>query len=348
MWVPFPGQVIAGTPTTRRGWIALLPGLLFALIVAGAANALGSVVPLLGAPVISVIVGLGVSLAWRPKALYVPGLRFAGRYVLQGSIIIFGLDLSFHQVLSVGVSSLPVLVGTLVLALSCAYPLGRRLNLGRDLTTLIGVGTAICGASAIAATDAVIGAAEADVAYAIATIFAFNVAAVLSFPVVGHLLHLSQHSFGLWAGTAVNDTSSVVAAATSYGHTAATDAVVVKLTRTLAIVPISLALVFWRARGACTEGNRGHVSFTRLMPLFIVGFLVAVLVNTIGIVPSQWHAQTPRLADWMITVALAAIGLSARPREIRAAGSRPLILGGLLWAIVSLGSLAVQGITGMS
>lgn len=344
--MPLPGKVIARTPATRRRWIALLPGLLLALIVAGAANALGSVVPLLGPPVISVVIGLGVSLTWRPNALYAPGLRFASRRVLQGSIIVFGLDLSFRQVLSIGIASLPVLVGTLLLALSCAYLLGRRLGLGRDLTTLIGVGTAICGASAIAATDAVIGAAEVDVAYAIATIFAFNVAAVVSFPAVGHLLHLSQHSFGLWAGTAVNDTSSVVAAATTYGHAAATDAVVVKLTRTLAIVPISLALAWWRAaRGVDLEGNRCRVAFYRLMPMFIVGFLVAVLINTLGMVPSEWHAQTPRLADWMITLALAAIGLSARTREIRAAGSRPLILGGLLWAIVSLGSLAVQGIT---
>ena len=126
----------------------------------------------------------------------------------------------------------------------------RRLHLGRDLNTLIGVGTAICGASAIAATDAVIGADEADVSYAIATIFTFNVVAVLSFPSLGHLIGLSQHAFGLWAGTAINDTSSVVAASTIYGHAAVSYAVVVKLTRTLAIVPISLGLAAWRNRSA--------------------------------------------------------------------------------------------------
>ena len=152
-------------------------------------------------------------------------------------------------------SSLPVLIGTLVVALVGAQLLGRLLSVDIDLRTLIGVGTGICGASAIAATDAVLSASEADVSYAIATIFTFNVVAVLTFPALGHLMALSPHSFGLWAGTAVNDMSSVVVASSSFGHGATSYAVVVKLTRTLMIIPICMGLALWRARQGLTGGG---------------------------------------------------------------------------------------------
>ena len=239
---------------------------------------------------------------------------------------------------------MPVLIGTIVVVLVAAWILGRRLRLRDDVTTLIGIGTAICGASAIAATSAVIAAAEADVSYAIATIFTFNVVAVLIYPGLGHALGLSQHAFGLWAGTAINDTSSVVAAATIYGHGATAYAVTVKLTRTLAIVPICLGLAAWRNRQHAEATPR--VPLRVIFPLFILGFVASVLVNTAGLVPSGWHHGLTQLASFMITVALAAIGLSTKFREIRAAGARPILLGGILWAIVGVTSLLLQAATG--
>ena len=228
--------------------------------------------------------------------------------------------------------------------------LGRALGVARDLRTLIGVGTGICGASAIAATDAVIGASDADVSYAIATIFTFNVAAVLTFPTIGHTLGLSSHAFGLWAGTAVNDLSSVVAAATIFGHGAATYAVVVKLTRTLMIIPIALGLSAWRRRGSPPEreGRRTPCAdaWRHVVPVFIVWFLLAVGLNTIGLVPTGWHQALSATAEIMITMALGAIGLSTRPRDIRRAGVRPLALGAILWVLVAATSLALQALTG--
>lgn len=194
------------------------------------ATVLGHFAPVVGAPVFAIVGGIIISLLRQPTPRERPDLTFSSKVVLQGSIVVLGTGLSFHQVLVTGSSSLPVLLGSLTVALVGAALLGRLLSIDRDLRTLIGVGTGICGASAIAATNAVISATEADVSYAIATIFTFSVVAVLTFPTIGHLLSLSPHAFGLWSGTAVNDMSSVVAASSIFGHGATSYAVVVKLT----------------------------------------------------------------------------------------------------------------------
>ena len=236
----------------RRG-LALVPGLLACAAIAAVATAVGRLVPVVGAPVCGIVFGVGLGVVVRKRALDAPlqpGVSFASRVVLQLAIVVLGTGLSLAQVAKTGWSSLPVLLGTLALALLAAWGVGRLLGIDGDLRTLIGVGTGICGASAIAATTAVIGAAEADVAYAISTIFAFNVIAVLTYPTLGHLLGLSQHAFGLWSGTAINDTSSVIAAAYTYGHAAGDYGVVVKLTRTLMIIPITIALSVMTRRRA--------------------------------------------------------------------------------------------------
>ena len=312
------------------------------------ATVLGHLVPVVGAPVFAIVGGILVVMrrplpdAWRP------GVHVAAKTVLQGSIVVLGTALSFGQVLSTGAHSLPVMVGSLGVALGGAALLGRALGIGRDLRTLIGVGTGICGASAIAATDAVLDAPEADVTYAVATIFLFNVAAVLTFPTLGRLLHMSSGAFGLWAGTAVNDMSSVVAAASIFGHGATSSAVVVKLTRTLMIIPITLAIALWRARENVAGPRRsllGHVR--RTFPAFIAWFMLATTLNTFGLVPRALHAGLGDLAQFMITMALGAIGLSTRVRDIVRAGLRPLALGAVLWILVGSVSLGLQTLTGL-
>jgi uncharacterized integral membrane protein (TIGR00698 family) len=359
--------VASGPRPGRRRLATVLPGVAAAAAIAGIATLLGGLVPVVGAPVFAIVAGIVVPASRLGAERLRPGLAFTSKTVLQGSIVVLGLGLSFGQVVSTGERSLPVLLGTLVIALGVAWWAGRALHLGSDLNVLIGVGTAICGASAIAATDSVIGADEADVSYAIATIFTFNVVAVLIYPSLGHLLGLSQHAFGLWAGTAINDTSSVVAASTIYGHAAVSYAVVVKLTRTLAIVPISLFLAVWRScsvraggaapgqraqghgrgpTGPATPARRPRLVLRRVLPLFIVGFLAAVACNTVGLVPSHWHRGLADLATWMITAALAAIGLAANPSHIRRAGPRPILLGAILWATVGIASLTLQAATG--
>jgi uncharacterized integral membrane protein (TIGR00698 family) len=224
-----------------------------------------------------------------------------------------------------------------------AYLTGRRLGVSRDLRTLIGVGTGICGASAIAAVSPAIRAKHPDIAYAISTIFLFNIAAVLAFPPLGHALGLSQHAFGLFAGTAVNDTSSVVAAATTYGSQAGNYAVVVKLTRTLMIIPICLGLAAL-TRHRAGEPAGGHRSVLALIPWFLVGFLLSASANSIGFVPVASHHDLALTSLFLITVALAAIGMRTDFVTLRHAGPRPLLLGLLLWIAVTVTSLSLQAL----
>jgi uncharacterized integral membrane protein (TIGR00698 family) len=352
--------------------MALLPGLLMCAGIAAVATVLGRLVPVIGAPVFGIVLGVVLGVVQRKRSQDTrlqPGIAFTSRTVLQLSIVVLGSGLSLAQVAHTGLSSLPVLLGTLSLALLVAWGAGHLLGIDGDLRTLIGVGTGICGASAIAATAAVIGAAEADVAYAISTIFAFNVIAVLTYPTLGHLLGLSQHAFGLWAGTAINDTSSVIAAAYTYSLVAGNFGVVVKLTRTLMIIPISIALaVRTRRRDAAdasvaesaTSEQRGdptakitsgqptrrRLRSSHLVPWFLIGFLLAAALNSLGGVPHAAHSPLSTLSLFLITMALSGIGLSTRPLQLRNAGLRPLLLGAILWATVGISSLLLQAATG--
>ncbi|MFF0515546.1 YeiH family protein [Streptomyces sp. NPDC004250] len=330
-----------------RRLVDRLPGLAVAVAVAATATALGVWFPLVGGPVAGIVIGVALAAARRPSERLRPGITAASKFVLQLSVVLLGCQLSLTQVVRVGGSSLPVMLGSLMACLAAAYLVGRRLGIGRDLRTLIGVGTSICGASAIAAVTPVIGAASAEVAYAVSTIFLFNIAAVLVFPALGHLLDMSQQAFGLFAGTAVNDTSSVVAAAATYGDEAGQYAVVVKLTRTLLIIPISLWLAALTKRSAPAASAAGpdtrpRLNVLKLVPWFLVGFLLAVLVNTIGLIPSWAHQGLTTLCVFMITVALSAIGLTTDLRALRRAGPRPLLLGACLWAVVSVTCLLLQ------
>lgn len=315
-----------------------LPGLALLGVVGAFAVAAGRLVPLVGAPVIGVVLGVAVSrLADRPA--FVPGRRLAGQVALPSAIVLLGSQLSLAQAARVGASSLPVMAATLAVCLGLAVVVGRRLGIGTDLHTLIGVGTGICGASAIAAVSPVIRARSAAVSYAMSTIFLFNVAAVLAFPPVGHLLGLPQHAFGLFAGTAVNDTSSVVAAAAAYGPAAARTAVVVKLTRSLMIVPVCLVLAL------VTRGRRGTSRRPgRMVPWFLIGFVVLMAANSCGVVPAGAHPALGGIAGALVTVALVGIGASTDVAAMRRTGNRPLLLGFVLWLAVSATSLGVQAL----
>lgn len=307
--------------------------MLVLVLVTAAATAAGWFVPVVGAPVAAVVLGAALS---RSVRVGDRTLEFARGPVLQLAIVLLGAQLSLGQAAHLGSQSLPVMLGTLTVCLLLAVVLGRRLGISRDLRTLVGVGTAICGASAIAAVSPVIRARNPDIAYALSTIFLFNIAAVVTFPLLGHALHLSQTQFGLFAGTAVNDTSSVVAAATSYGDVAANHAVVVKLTRSLMIIPICMGLA---------AVSRSRAGITRLVPWFLVGFVAMAALRTAEVLPSVTLAPLQHAAVVLITVALAAIGLSTDVAALRRAGTRPLLLGFALWVAVAATSLCLQAIT---
>ncbi|MFD4976418.1 YeiH family protein [Streptomyces sp. NPDC058424] len=348
--VPAVHRAKTAGPVMRRGAaISLLPGLSLALAVAVVGTVVGKAFPLVGGPVAGIILGVLLATWVRPGARLRPGIAFVGKRILQASVVVLGSQLSLAQVVRVGTDSLPVMIGSLTVCLVAAYGIGRWLGVVGDLRTLIGVGTGICGASAIAATAPVIGAAGAEVAYAVSTIFLFNIAAVLAFPLLGHLLGMSQHVFGLFAGTAVNDTSSVVAAATTYGPASANYAVVVKLTRTLMIIPICLGLAWLagrRGRGTSQAAAGRRLNVVKLVPVFLIGFLLMAMANTLGLIPASAHHGLSELSVFLITVALCAIGLSTDLAALRRTGPRPLILGACLWVVVSATSLGLQALTG--
>lgn len=349
-----PTETMTTDKTARPGpteWARpLIPGTLVVIVIAAVATGVGQLLPLLGAPVAGIVIGVALSAALRSRTALAPGVRFSSKFILQLAVVILGSQLSLREVADVGAGSLPVMLGTLVICLLVAWFVGRRLGIESDTVTLIGVGTAICGASAIAAVSPVIKARSSQIAYAISTIFLFNVAAVLLFPPLGHLLHMSQDSFGLFAGTAVNDTSSVVAAATTYGAEAGNHAVVVKLVRTLMIIPICLGLSALVARRTKAAGEIEQPSgivqrVTRLVPWFLIGFVLVAAANSVGVVPGSSHVALQHTSLFLITMALGAIGLSTDAAAVRRAGARPLLLGAILWVTVASSSLLLQWAT---
>lgn len=322
-----------------KSFLKLLPGLLVSLFLAVPAWFLGKRLPLVGAPIFAILEGMALSFFERP-ALFEEGVGFAGKKFLQYSIIFLGFSLDFGVVLKVGSASLAVMVFTLSAAFLTAYFVGRALKIEAKVGTLIGVGTAICGGSAIAATAPVIDANEEEVAYSISTIFLFNIIAVFLFPALGHLMGMGQDAFGLWAGTAINDTSSVVAAAFSYGDEAGRYATVVKLTRTLMIIPITFVLALVRMRR--NKGEGGSFNLMKIVPWFVLGFLAASLIRSFCSLPEAAKLFLPEAGKFGICAAMAAIGLRSNPLKLIRNGARPIILGLACWVSVALVSLAVQ------
>lgn len=331
---------------------ARLPGLALAAAVAIAATALAAVLGLGSAPVLAIALGLLVTAAVGPRDQLRAGLRFGSSIPLRSAVVVLGAELPLNVVIAQGGRSLPGILITLLGGLAAGRVLGARLGVTRRLRTLVAVGTSICGASAIAAVTPVIEADETEVGYSVSTIFLFNIAAVLVFPLLGHALGMSQGHFGAFAGTAVNDLSSVVAAASIYGGASLHTAVIVKLTRTLMIVPVCGYLARgWRdrARGDSRPWpvSRDLASVGGIVssaPTFLLGFLALAALRGLGMIPTAAAGAISHLAAWLITLALAAVGLSVDIGELRRAGTRPVVLGAMLWATVSALALGCQAI----
>jgi len=323
----------------------VLPGLALTVPIAVVATLLGAALPVLGSALPAIAIGVVVAVIRRPGPRLQPGVEYSGRFLLQVAVVLLGAQLSLDAILRVGAESLPVMLSTLTVCLLGTWIIGRALRVPHRLRTLIGVGTGICGASAIAAISPVIGALSAEVSYAVSTIFVFNILAVVLFPLLGHALGLDPHTFGLLAGTAVNDTSSVVAAASVFGAAALGYAVVVKLVRTLMIIPISIGLSVIESRRTA-QGRpvtlRGVVG---LVPWFLLGFLLVAVIGSLGVIPAGPREVMAHASAFLIATAMAGIGLSTDVAALRRAGWRPLLLGAILWTLVTATALAVIALT---
>jgi uncharacterized integral membrane protein (TIGR00698 family) len=271
-------------------------------------------------------------------------LAWARQHLLGAAIVLLGLGLPMQAVFTVGRETAVVLLGTVGAGAVTAVFVGRLLGLHRESMILIAAGTTICGASAIAAATAVMKPDRERVAYALGTIFVFNVAAVLAYPPLGRALGMSEEAFGLWAGTAINDTSSVLAAGVAFGPVAASFAVIVKLVRSLMIVPLCVGLHITRRRTA-TE-PLAQTPLWRTIPLFVVLFVAASVVAGTGVLSPSWTTHLSALSSWLVAAVLAAIGTQLTWRRLRTAGSQPLLFGGVLAVVLAFSALCLQLLTG--
>ena len=317
-------------------------GILIAFAIAITAYFLGKMIPVVGGPVIGISLGiLTTSISKLPLASQ-KGYKFTSKYILQLAVVLLGFDMNMSSIIRVGQQSLLVIIMTLSAAFLTVFFVGKFLQINKKLTILIGVGTAICGGSAIAAASSAINAEDQDISYAISTIFLFNVLAVFLFPVIGHLLKLSDIGFGMWAGTAINDTSSVVAAGFSFSNAAGNFATVVKLTRSLMIVPVTLALAFITSRDHQEQQN---FNLAKVFPWFILGFLAAAILNSTGWIPLMITTNLALTGKFLIIMAMTAIGLNTSVQAFIKAGPRAVLLGAATWSAVAISSLAIQMFT---
>ncbi|EFR31092.1 YeiH family protein [Eremococcus coleocola] len=335
----------------------LIKGICLCLVFALVAWFLGQVFPLIGGPVFGILLGMLCHNLVKDAKDYQVGIKFTAKKVLQAAVVLLGFGLNLNIILKTGAQSLPIILSTITVALALAYLMQKVLKLPLNLATLIGVGSSICGGSAIAATAPVIDADDQEVAQAISVIFLFNVIAALVFPSLGQALGFdtsSGQAFGIFAGTAVNDTSSVTATAATWdslyhlGSQTLDKAVTVKLTRTLAIIPITLGLSFIQSKKNRTHDQR--FSFKRAFPTFILYFILASLITSLfssfGFNPSLFN-PLKTLSKFMIVMAMVAIGLNTNLIQLIRKGIKPISLGFTCWLGITLVSLVMQKVMGL-
>ena len=336
------------------------PGLLLCLAISIPSWFLGQRFPVIGGAVIAILAGMLVTLVWKDKARVEKGIKFTSKKILQWAVILLGFGLNLNVILETGRQSLPIILCTITTSLVISFALCKAMRIPGKISTLVGVGSSICGGSAIAATAPVIDADDEEVAQAISVIFFFNVVAALLFPALGKLIGFDTASgaaFGIFAGTAVNDTSSVTAAASTWdsmwnlGSATLDKAVPVKLTRTLAIIPITLVLALWRTRQSKRSGGEGtKVSIRQIFPFFILYFIAASVITTIALncgVDAGLFTPLKTLSKFFIVMAMAAIGLNTNIVKLVKTGGKPLIMGFCCWVGITGVSLLMQHVMGL-
>lgn len=338
-------------------WKEKMPGLVLCLLIALPCWMLGKWIPVIGGPVFAILAGMVLTQLLRDKTRVAPGVAFTSKKILQYAVILLGFGLNLSEIAQVGASSLPIIVATISTSLVIAFVLYRVMHVHPNIATLVGIGSSVCGGSAIAATAPVIGADDEEIAQAISVIFLFNIAAALIFPSLGGALGLSDAGFGLFAGTAVNDTSSVTAAAAAWDglHPGARTldlATIVKLTRTLAILPITIVLALWQARQARrqSDARTGSFDLKKIFPFFILFFLLASVITTVGSLygaPAAAFAPFKTLSKFLIVMAMAAIGLNTDLVKLVRTGGKPILMGLCCWIGIAGISLGMQHMLGL-
>ena len=334
-----------------------LRGILLCLIIAIPSWLLGKLFPVIGGAVISILVGMIIAMFWNDKGKAESGIKWTSKVILQTAVVLLGFGMNLAVIFQIGKQSLPIIICTITTSLVIAWILQKVLKVPSNTSILVGVGSSICGGSAIAATAPVIEADDNEVAQSIAVIFFFNVLAAIFFPILGKAIGFDTvhgNAFGIFAGTAINDTSSVTAAASTWdsmwnlGSETLNQAVTVKLTRTLAIIPITLVLSLVRAKSAAKDGKTsGKFSLKRAFPMFILYFIIAAVITTVCMslgVSADVFAPLKELSKFFIIMAMAAIGLNSNVVKLVKSGGKPILLGASCWVGITVVSLAMQHI----
>lgn len=324
----------------KKSW----KGLLLCLCIAIPSWWFGQLAPVVGGPIFAILIGMIIAYFIRINYSFQPGIRFTSKNILQFAVVLLGFGMNLIDILLKGKQSLPIIIATISTSLIIAFVIYKLIKVPSKSSILIGVGTSICGGSAIVATAPVIGASNEEIAQSISVIFLFNVIAALTFPTLGSALALSNEGFGLFAGTAINDTSSVTAAAAAwdgiYGSNTLDDATIVKLTRTLAIIPITLGLAFLRTKKEKSIGSK--VSLKKIFPFFILYFVLASVITTVFSLPAEITSPIKELSKFFIIMAMSAIGLNTNIVKLIKTGGKPIFMGFCCWVGIALVSLVIQ------
>ena len=329
-----------------------LPGVLLCLVLSIPAYFLGIWLPVVGGPVFGILLGMVVTLFIKDKTFIQAGMSYTSKKILQYAVILLGFGMNISAVLEKSAQSLPLILVTIATALITGFIVSKILKIKKNVGILVSVGSSICGGSAIAAAAPVINAQDDEIAQSISVIFLFNILAALLFPTLGDVLKLSNEGFGIFAGTAVNDTSSVTAAASAWDgiHNSNTleDATIVKLTRTLAIIPITLVLALLQILQEKNRKNTGDnevtgsYSLIKIFPWFVIWFLAASLITTFFNLPVSLINALKWLSKFFIIMAMTAIGLNTNIIKLVKTGGKPIVLGFICWILITASSLAMQ------
>ena len=335
-------------------------GILSCFLIAVPAWLLGKSFPVVGGAVIAILAGMLITMLWSEKGKAEAGINWTSKIILQSAVVLLGFGMNLGIIIQTGIHSLPIIISTISISLLIAWTLRKKMRISRNTAALIGVGSSICGGSAIAAAAPIVKADNNEVAQSISVIFLFNALAALLFPLLGSMIGFdttSGNAFGVFAGTAINDTSSVTAAATTWdsmwalGTSTLDEAVTVKLTRALAIIPVTLVLAMLIARKENKAADSaGTFSFKRAFPMFILYFLIASIVTTICLqlgVSAETFQPLKELSKFFIVMAMAAIGLNSNLVKLVRNGGRPILLGACCWVGITLVSLIVQHFMGI-
>jgi len=338
--------IVAHVPS-KPAVTALLPGLLLSAAIAGAGFGLRQLpgLALFSPMILAILVGMifhnVIGTPRRAKA----GVTFSMRRLLRLAIILLGLQLTAAQVVEVGAHGLAVIALTLVSTFLVTTWIGRLLGVDRKLTQLIAAGTSICGASAVIATNTVTRARDEDVAYAVACVTVFGSIAMFSYPWLAGLLQLNAHDYGLWSGASIHEIAQVIAAAFQGGKDAGDFGTIAKLARVTLLAPVVITLGLLATRRARHDGH-GHASAQAPIPWFVLGFIALVGVNSVITMPAAIHVDIVTATTFLLSMALAAMGLETDFAKLKAKGLRPLLLGLLSFLFIASFSLTLVELMG--